>query len=195
QARKDCDFSFAGLKNAFRLAVTRAEEEYGGGEGVQGGQEEGASGMEEGGTSFTGRHVMSCHVSKTLPESVKADLCASFQHTAIRHLEERVRRAMDAMGKMYPSPPLKSTDARGEGSVDHGVEREEGEGARVMALAVVGGVAANQEVRRRLQALCDERPMPWKLVVPPTRLCTDNGVMVAWAGIERLRKGMQNNPE
>jgi N6-L-threonylcarbamoyladenine synthase len=24
------------------------------------------------------------------------------------------------------------------------------------------------------------------LIVPPARLCTDNGVMVAWAGIERL---------
>ncbi|CAN0438542.1 unnamed protein product, partial [Laminaria digitata] len=30
-----------------------------------------------------------------LPFSTRADLAASFQHTAIRHLEERVRRAMD----------------------------------------------------------------------------------------------------
>lgn len=28
QSRKDCDFSFAGLKNAFRLAVTQAVEDY-----------------------------------------------------------------------------------------------------------------------------------------------------------------------
>ena len=29
-----------------------------------------------------------------------------------------------------------------------------------------------------------------KLVAPPVRLCTDNAVMVAWAGIERLRAGL-----
>ena len=28
------------------------------------------------------------------------------------------------------------------------------------------------------------------LVAPPVRLCTDNAVMVAWAGIERLRLGL-----
>ncbi|CAN0440892.1 unnamed protein product, partial [Ectocarpus sp. 8 AP-2014] len=44
-----------------------------------------------------------------LPESMRADLAASFQHTAIRHLEERVRRAMDTceamIGKVPPPPP------------------------------------------------------------------------------------------
>lgn len=33
------------------------------------------------------------------------------------------------------------------------------------------------------------------MVVPPARLCTDNGVMVAWAAVERLREGMSNNAE
>lgn len=47
-----------------------------------------------------------------------------------------------------------------------------------------------------LQALCDERePEAWQMVVPPARLCTDNGVMVAWAAVERLREGMSNNAE
>jgi N6-L-threonylcarbamoyladenine synthase len=30
----------------------------------------------------------------------------------------------------------------------------------------------------------------FRLVAPPVRLCTDNAVMVAWAGIERLRLGL-----
>jgi N6-L-threonylcarbamoyladenine synthase len=30
------------------------------------------------------------------------------------------------------------------------------------------------------------------LVAPPIRLCTDNAVMVAWAGIERLRLGLSD---
>lgn len=33
------------------------------------------------------------------------------------------------------------------------------------------------------------------MAVPPARLCTDNGVMVAWAAVERLRKGMSNRAE
>lgn len=33
------------------------------------------------------------------------------------------------------------------------------------------------------------------MVVPPARLCTDNGVMVAWAGVERLKTGVSNGVE
>ncbi len=50
-------------------------------------------------------------------------------------------------------------------------------------LVVAGGVAANAYLRRRLETL------PAMLVAPPARLCTDNGAMIAWAGIERLRLG------
>jgi len=31
-----------------------------------------------------------------------------------------------------------------------------------------------------------------RLVVPPIPLCTDNGVMVAWAGAERLARGARD---
>jgi N6-L-threonylcarbamoyladenine synthase len=31
-------------------------------------------------------------------------------------------------------------------------------------------------------------------VLPPPRLCTDNGVMVAWAGVERLQLGLTGDP-
>ncbi|MGD0434195.1 MAG: tRNA (adenosine(37)-N6)-threonylcarbamoyltransferase complex transferase subunit TsaD, partial [Acetobacteraceae bacterium] len=30
----------------------------------------------------------------------------------------------------------------------------------------------------------------FRLVAPPLRLCTDNAVMVAWTGLERLRLGL-----
>ena len=33
------------------------------------------------------------------------------------------------------------------------------------------------------------------MVVPPPRLCTDNGVMVAWAAVESLRLGIAHDPE
>ncbi|MCB2054014.1 MAG: tRNA (adenosine(37)-N6)-threonylcarbamoyltransferase complex transferase subunit TsaD [Geminicoccaceae bacterium] len=55
-------------------------------------------------------------------------------------------------------------------------------------LVVAGGVAANAVIGARLRALADGAGVT--LSVPPARLCTDNGVMVAWAGIERLRTGL-----
>jgi N6-L-threonylcarbamoyladenine synthase len=54
-------------------------------------------------------------------------------------------------------------------------------------LVVAGGVAANVYLRGRLDALAAQHGA--KLVAPPIRLCTDNGAMIAWAGLERLRLG------
>jgi N6-L-threonylcarbamoyladenine synthase len=51
------------------------------------------------------------------------------------------------------------------------------------ALVVAGGVAANEAVRTALAAL----PVP--MLAPPVRLCTDNAVMIAWAGLQRLQAG------
>jgi N6-L-threonylcarbamoyladenine synthase len=56
------------------------------------------------------------------------------------------------------------------------------------ALVVAGGVAANAVVRHALGAAAARHGLP--LVAPPLRLCTDNAVMVAWAGLERLRLGL-----
>jgi N6-L-threonylcarbamoyladenine synthase len=55
-------------------------------------------------------------------------------------------------------------------------------------LVVAGGVAANQAVRGALDRAAMARG--FRLVAPPIRLCTDNAVMVAWAGLERLRLGL-----
>ena len=56
------------------------------------------------------------------------------------------------------------------------------------ALVVAGGVAANGPVRTALAAVAANHGLP--LLAPPIRLCTDNAVMVAWAGQERLRLGL-----
>jgi N6-L-threonylcarbamoyladenine synthase len=59
------------------------------------------------------------------------------------------------------------------------------------ALVVAGGVAANGAVRAALASVAEKAGLP--LVAPPIRLCTDNAVMVAWAGIERLRAGLTDS--
>ena len=60
-------------------------------------------------------------------------------------------------------------------------------GSRASLLVVAGGVAANATIRAGLEAACAK--LGYQLAAPPPRLCTDNAVMVAWAGIERLRLG------
>ncbi|KAL6762262.1 Gcp-like domain-containing protein [Haematococcus lacustris] len=86
----------------------------------------------------------------------KADIAASFQHVATLHLVERVRRA--ALWARTLEPGLTH-------------------------LVVSGGVACNQHIRRSLTKLSEQEQL--QLVLPPAKWCTDNGVMVAWAGVER----------
>jgi N6-L-threonylcarbamoyladenine synthase len=131
--RHDCDFSYAGLKTNIRRAAERLAID---------------------------RNVTSV---LDLSRQDKADLAASFQNTAVKHLEQRLERAMKMM------------------------EKED-----ISSLALVGGVAANQELRSRLNAVCERRN--WNMVVPPPRLCTDQGAMASWAAIERLKIGSSDDP-
>ena len=74
---------------------------------------------------------------------------------------------------------------------DHAFKLLCDENIKVSALVIAGGVAANQAIRTRLTALTQKYNVP--CVAPPIGLCTDNGVMVAWAGLERLRLGMKDD--
>lgn len=90
----------------------------------------------------------------------KADLAASFQQAVSDVLARRTARAMEM--------------TRGAlGSAPH--------------LVIAGGVAANQSLRSRLAE--EAAAQGFDLTVPPVGLCTDNGAMIAWAGLERLRAG------
>ena len=55
-------------------------------------------------------------------------------------------------------------------------------------LVVAGGVAANAALRMALARVAAEHGA--MMTAPPIRLCGDNAVMVAWAGVERLRLGL-----
>ncbi|PZM09588.1 tRNA (adenosine(37)-N6)-threonylcarbamoyltransferase complex transferase subunit TsaD [Rhizobium tubonense] len=94
-----------------------------------------------------------------------ADICASFQHAISRTLKDRIGRGLQRFKLEFP---------------------EVGE---MPALVVAGGVAANLELRTTLQALCDSNG--FRFIAPPLHLCTDNAVMIAWAGLERMATGVE----
>jgi N6-L-threonylcarbamoyladenine synthase len=106
-------------------------------------------------------HEVVRHGSGALPTRVAADIAASFQRAVAEVLADRARHAMAMMRERAP-------DAR--------------------VLIVAGGVAANGAIRAALAEVAAAHG--FVLVAPPVRLCTDNAVMVAWTGIERLRLGL-----
>ena len=93
-----------------------------------------------------------------------ADLCASFQAAIVDVIEDRLRVGL----RLF----------------------REGVGA-AQAVVVAGGVAANGAIREAMARFCAQVGLP--LVAPPVRLCTDNGAMIAWAGVERLRLGLADD--
>lgn len=54
-------------------------------------------------------------------------------------------------------------------------------------LAVAGGVAANSAIRSALETVAAEQG--YAFLAPPLKYCTDNGAMIAWAGLERFANG------
>ncbi|MEQ1820651.1 MAG: tRNA (adenosine(37)-N6)-threonylcarbamoyltransferase complex transferase subunit TsaD, partial [Terricaulis sp.] len=86
----------------------------------------------------------------TATEQDKADLCASFQAAALDIIEDRTRNAMRMFDTVW--------GARGR-------------------LVAAGGVAANQGIRGRLEAIAAERN--YDFIAPPLKWCTDNAAMIA----------------
>lgn len=88
------------------------------------------------------------------------DFCASFQAAVVDCIVNRLNNAM--------------VDAR----------------VRAVApktLVVAGGVAKNSAIRAAMEKLANKNDMVF--AAPPMNLCTDNGAMIAWAGLENYRVG------
>ena len=96
-----------------------------------------------------------------LPKQDVNDICACFQKTATECLTAKLERAIKYFKQKYP----------------HGKH-----------VVVSGGVASNTYLRGKLHDLSLRHGL--EFAAPPIKFCTDNGVMVAWAGLERFRLGL-----
>ncbi|MDA0339044.1 MAG: tRNA (adenosine(37)-N6)-threonylcarbamoyltransferase complex transferase subunit TsaD [Proteobacteria bacterium] len=115
----------------------------------------------------------------------RADLSACFQVAVGDVLADRSRRAME----IFTDPDRGQKNGADADPLGRGeVGRPLVPGRDGNSFVIAGGVAANAFLRDRLSSLCDEQG--FNLVCPPPALCTDNGAMIAWAGIERLRLGL-----
>lgn len=88
------------------------------------------------------------------------DFCASFQAAVVDCIVNRLNNAM--------------VDARVRA-------------ASPKTLVVAGGVAKNSAIRAAMEKLANKNNMVF--AAPPMNLCTDNGAMIAWAGLENYRVG------
>jgi glycoprotease/Kae1 family metallohydrolase len=99
------------------------------------------------------------------PEQLASDVAASFQNVAIQHLMSRVRIALGWCAQHCPD---------------------------VNTVVLSGGVARNQALIAALGDVVAKHRV--RVVVPRAELCTDNGIMIAWAGVEQLRAGLVEAP-
>ncbi|XP_065223265.1 tRNA N6-adenosine threonylcarbamoyltransferase, mitochondrial [Planococcus citri] len=88
-----------------------------------------------------------------------SDFCASFQMAVSLHLCRRLQRAMEFVQLHHLLP------------------------ANNLQLVVSGGTASNKYIRRAFEIVCSEKG--YTLYVPSSRYCTDNGIMIAWNGVEK----------
>ena len=103
--------------------------------------------------------------SKIKSEKDKENLAASFQKTINEILNVKCKSAMN------------------EFSSTHKKNKK--------VFVISGGVAANKSIRNNLDQLSKE--MGFENFFPPIELCSDNAAMIAWAGIERFKNGIEDN--
>lgn len=58
------------------------------------------------------------------------------------------------------------------------------------SLVIAGGVGANKALRAKLSDYCQRHGV--SLHIPPIKLCTDNGLMIAHAGVLRIQQAEKN---
>lgn len=100
------------------------------------------------------------HATAPYSDEFINDFCASFQTAVVDCIINRLENAMRDARVIAAAPKT---------------------------LVVAGGVAKNSAIRAAMERLAAAHGIVF--AAPPMNLCTDNGAMIAWAGIENYRLG------
>lgn len=128
---RDCQFSFAGLKNTATRHILQQESQ------------------------------LNLAPDAVLPDF--NDLCAAFLNASAKHIAQRTLRAIrfcEKQSLIRPGDPK--------------------------TLVVSGGVACNDFIFQIVSKMAES--VGYATVRPLKRHCTDNGVMIAWNGVEKFRQ-------
>ena len=114
--------------------------------------------------SFAGLKTAVLRESKKISgnKKLKYNLAASFQNTVNNILYKKTKIAMQEFKKKTNKKNIN--------------------------LVVAGGVAANKSIRENLRNLAQE--INCNIIYPDLKFCGDNASMIAWAGIQRFKKGL-----
>lgn len=97
--------------------------------------------------------------SENLSKEDKANICASFQNAVVEQILDRLKHAIEMAFEIEKN---------------------------VSSLVISGGVAANIVLREKVTQLALKNRL--NFFAPEPKLCTDNGVMIAWAGMEYFKE-------
>ena len=96
---------------------------------------------------------------RVLKNELIQDMCQLVQRLLVNQLSDRIRRALNYLTRYRRM--------------------------QISGVVISGGVASNLYVRRELDRVIKDE-FDLKSFYPPVQYCTDNGVMVAWNGCEKL---------
>ncbi len=90
------------------------------------------------------------------------DIAHAFQHTILEIIKDRLQNAI---------------------CLAQDLSQE-----KLTQMVIVGGVSANRYLYNGIKDMAHTHTL--ECLTPPLKLCTDNGAMIAWAGLEFLHKGI-----
>lgn len=108
-----------------------------------------------------GKHIQVCD-EHDISDQDAYDLSYAFQATIVDIIKDRLNNALQMAQK----------------------ESEDD----LSQMVIVGGVAANRYIYNAIRDVVDAHKI--ECLTPPLKLCTDNGAMIAWAGVEYYQKGI-----
>ena len=113
--------------------------------------------------SFSGLKTATRNLIESLPsltEQDKSDIAAAFQDAVIAEMTDRLKKGIREFKNHYPNGKY---------------------------MVVAGGVAANTALREAMDKLAGKNGLTF--FAPAMQYCTDNGAMIAFAGLKRYEKG------